>query len=81
MGGIELLKCVRATYPQTAVIVLTQYGTIEGAIEATRMGAAEHLLLTEKPDVLVPDDRLLADASLGRSLRSSCLPIAKDLAR
>jgi DNA-binding NtrC family response regulator len=43
LGGIELLKRIRATYPQTAVIVLTQYGTIESAVEATRMGAADYV--------------------------------------
>jgi DNA-binding NtrC family response regulator len=43
LGGIELLKRIRATYPQMAVIVLTQYGTIETAVEATRMGAADYL--------------------------------------
>jgi DNA-binding NtrC family response regulator len=43
IGGIELLKRIRATYPQTAVIVLTQYGTIESAVEATRMGAADYV--------------------------------------
>ncbi len=43
LGGIELLKFIRETYPQTAVIVLTQYGTIESAVEATRMGAADYL--------------------------------------
>jgi DNA-binding NtrC family response regulator len=41
LGGFELLKRVRETYPQTAVIVLTQYGTIESAVEATRNGAAD----------------------------------------
>src|ERR1700720_4989555 len=39
IGGIELLKRIRETYPQTAVIVLTQYGTIESAVEAPRMEA------------------------------------------
>ena len=43
LGGIELLKRTRETYPQTAVIVLTQYGTIESAIEATRIGAADYV--------------------------------------
>ena len=32
MGGLELLKHIREIYPQTAVIVLTQYGTIESAV-------------------------------------------------
>ena len=43
LGGFELLKRVRETYPQTAVIVLTQYGTIESAVEATRNGAADYV--------------------------------------
>src|ERR1700735_4524200 len=43
LGGIELLKCVKETYPEAAVMVLTQYGTIESAVEATRMGAADYV--------------------------------------
>jgi DNA-binding NtrC family response regulator len=43
IGGLELLKRVRESYAQTAVIVLTQYGTIESAVEATRMGAADYV--------------------------------------
>jgi DNA-binding NtrC family response regulator len=43
IGGLELLKRVRNTYPQTAVLVLTQYGTIESAVEATRLGAADYI--------------------------------------
>lgn len=43
LGGVELLKRIRETYPQTAVLVLTQYGTIESAVEATRMGAVDYV--------------------------------------
>jgi two-component system response regulator HydG len=43
LGGLELLKRVRENYPQTMVMVLTQYGTIESAIEATRLGATDYL--------------------------------------
>jgi hypothetical protein len=38
-SGLELLKRVSELYPQLSVIVLTQYGTIDSAIEATRIGA------------------------------------------
>src|SRR5579862_1724177 len=41
IGGIELLRQVRKNAPHVAVMVLTQYGTIETAIEATRLGAAD----------------------------------------
>ena len=43
LGGLELLKRIKEVYPQTAVIVLTQYGTIESAVEATRIGAVDYL--------------------------------------
>ncbi len=43
LGGLELLKRIRASYPQVAVMVLTQYGTIETAVEATRLGAMDYV--------------------------------------
>jgi DNA-binding NtrC family response regulator len=64
IGGIELLKRIRATYPQTPVIMLTQYGTIENAVEATRMGASDYVT---KP-FHIPDLRAKLDRAV-RSLR------------
>ncbi|MGB6200495.1 MAG: sigma-54 dependent transcriptional regulator [Candidatus Acidiferrales bacterium] len=43
LGGLDLLKRVKSTYPQIAVMVLTQYGTIETAVEATRLGALDYV--------------------------------------
>ena len=43
LGGIELLRRIRENHPQILVMVLTQYGTIESAVEATRMGAADYV--------------------------------------
>ena len=42
-SGLELLKTVHEQYPQIAVIVLTQYGTIDSAIEATKTGAMDYV--------------------------------------
>ena len=38
-GGIEVLDAARARDAQTAVILMTAYGTIESAVEAMRRGA------------------------------------------
>ncbi len=38
-NGVELLKLVHDLHPEVAVVVLTQYGTIESALEVTRLGA------------------------------------------
>src|SRR5271157_2983013 len=42
-NGLELLRRVTQTYPDIAVVMLTQYGTIDSAVEATRMGAADYV--------------------------------------
>jgi len=43
LGGLELLKRTRANNAEIAIIVLTQYGTIATAIEATRLGAMDYV--------------------------------------
>jgi two-component system response regulator HydG len=42
-SGLELLKRVRDTNPTLPVIVLTQYGTIDSAVAATRLGAVDYV--------------------------------------
>ncbi len=41
--GLELLDIVRKEYPQTVVIVITGYGTIESAVKAIKLGAYDYL--------------------------------------
>src|SRR5579859_173233 len=41
--GVELLKLVHDMHPEVAVVVLTQYGTIESALEVTRLGAIDYV--------------------------------------
>src|ERR1700693_519683 len=43
LGGLELLKRTHGNNPEIAIIVLTQYGTIATAIEATRLGATDYV--------------------------------------
>jgi len=42
-SGLELLRTLHEMHPQVAVIVLTQYGTIDSAIEATKTGALDYV--------------------------------------
>jgi len=44
ISGLELLEQVKRDDPGTAVILLTAFGTVEGAVEAMRMGAVHYLL-------------------------------------
>jgi DNA-binding NtrC family response regulator len=53
--GLELLDIIRREYPQTVVIVITGYGTIESAVRAIKLGAYDYLT---KP--IVDDELRLA---------------------
>jgi DNA-binding NtrC family response regulator len=44
MNGVELVRRVRTDHPDLAVVVMTAYGTIESAVEAMRLGAADYLV-------------------------------------
>ena len=52
MDGIELLIKVKSTYPDTAVIIITAYGSIDSAIKAMKNGASDYLLKPFKLDYL-----------------------------
>jgi len=52
MDGIELLSKVKTDFPDTLVIIITAYGSIESAITAMKTGASDYLLKPFKPDHL-----------------------------
>ncbi len=41
VDGIQVLEKVRGGFPDTEVLVITAYGTIEMAVEAMKLGAAD----------------------------------------
>jgi two-component system, NtrC family, response regulator AtoC len=57
MNGVELLRRIRDFDPSIAVIIMTAYGTIEGAVEAVKLGAFDYL----KKPVDLEELKLLAD--------------------
>ncbi len=44
MPGMEVLRLVKSHHPDTEVIVMTGYGTVETAVEAMKAGAYEYVL-------------------------------------
>ena len=52
MDGIELMGIVKKEYPDTNVIIITAYGSIETAVKAMKLGASDYLLKPFKPDQL-----------------------------
>jgi DNA-binding NtrC family response regulator len=69
-SGLDLLKQVHELYPQVAVLVLTQYGSIDSAVTATRMGAVDYVT---KPfhvdDLRARLERVARDLDLDRENR------------
>ncbi|MEO8595899.1 MAG: sigma-54 dependent transcriptional regulator [Candidatus Solibacter sp.] len=43
MSGLELLKAVRANHPQTAVVLVTAFGTVQTAVAAMKAGAYDYI--------------------------------------
>ena len=69
-SGLELLKQVHEMYPGVAVLMLTQFGTIDSAVAATRMGAVDYVT---KPfhieDLRARLERVARDMDLDRENR------------
>jgi len=73
MDGLQVLDAVKQNNPETQVIVMTAYGTVETAVEAMRKGAYDFLTKPFDPDHLsvlidraLENRRLLAENSLLR---------------
>ena len=52
MSGLELLERVRVDFPDTTVVIITAYGSIESAVQAMKIGASDYLLKPFKPEQL-----------------------------
>ena len=50
MCGMEVLEKVKAISPETVVILMTAYGTIETAVEAMKKGAYDYIIKPFSPD-------------------------------
>jgi DNA-binding NtrC family response regulator len=74
--GFELLDHIRENHPQTVVLLITGYGTIESAVKAIKKGAHDYLT---KP--IIDDDLLLAveRATRQQALMSENLQLRQQL--
>lgn len=52
VDGLQILQCLREDSPGTAVVVITGYATVESAVEAMKLGAADFLPKPFTPEVL-----------------------------
>lgn len=68
MNGLEIVRHLKKTSPETSVIILTGYATVDSAVEALRQGAHDYLTKPYK------NDELLASVADGIARRSVLPP-------
>ncbi len=53
MDGIEVLKKIKDTWPDTKVVMITGYSTVETAVKTLKLGAFSYLEKPFTPDTLL----------------------------
>ncbi len=61
MDGTELLQQIKSAHPETHVIMMTAYGTIENAVDTMKMGAYTYVTKGDNPEKLITEIRLLEE--------------------
>jgi len=77
LSGMELLRKVRAVSPESMVIMMTAYATVETAVEAMKIGAFDYIIKPFSPDQIEMAARRAAERQSlveeNRYLRSEIL--------
>ncbi|HSS30288.1 MAG TPA: sigma-54 dependent transcriptional regulator [Nitrospiraceae bacterium] len=58
LGGLDLIKEIKSRSPQTLMVLMTAYGTVETAVEAMKFGASDYILKPFSTDLL---ERVIAN--------------------
>jgi len=53
MDGVAVVRRLKAEHPEVAVVVMTAFGTIGAAVEATRLGAEDYLVKPFESDEIL----------------------------
>lgn len=61
MNGLEVLKKIRASHPLLPVILFTAHASLQSALEAIRLGAADYLVKPIDPEVFVARTRVILE--------------------
>ena len=76
MDGITLLDRVKHIHPETTVVLMTAYGTVETAVKAIKMGAYDFLLKPVTPEAL---EHIMSRITELLELRSKTKIMQRDL--
>ena len=68
IDGLEVLRRVKAKSPETAVVIMTAYATVDTAVNAMKLGAFDYIVKPFDPEEAQPhgrEDRRAAGARAG----------------
>jgi len=69
IDGMEVLKAIKKISPQTYVIIMTAYGTIDSAVEAIKNGAFDYITKPFKTEeILIVTKKALEDRALRKKI-------------
>ncbi|HOP06934.1 MAG TPA: sigma-54 dependent transcriptional regulator [candidate division Zixibacteria bacterium] len=77
MDGLEVIEAIKERSPETAVVMMTAFGTIETAVRAIKLGAYDFLL---KPVMPEPLENMMNRITETLTLRSENASLRRDLA-
>ncbi|MDR4493888.1 MAG: sigma-54-dependent transcriptional regulator [Nitrospirales bacterium] len=81
MGGLELLEHVQRIHPETNLVMMTAFGTVESAVEAMKQGAFDYLTKPIKTDeLLVTVRKALNEALLREEVRQLRQQVSREYA-
>ena len=78
MDGIELMEKIKATWPDTEVIIVTAHGSVKSAVEAIKKGAYSYILKPFEPDDLLNEVKKVMNLI---NMKKENLALKEELAR
>ncbi len=75
LGGLDLIKEIKRRSPQTLMVLMTAYGTVETAVDAMKYGASDYILKPFSTDLL---ERVIANLKACGADASAPLPAPID---
>ena len=77
MDGVALLNNIKRSSPETVVVIMTAFGTVETAVKAIKLGAHDFLLKPVSPETL---EHMLTRITEMLGLRAENSQLKKDIA-
>ena len=70
IGGMRILRDIKRVKPSVPVVIFTGYATVQSAVQAMKLGAADYIEKPFTPDMLLTTVRKSSGQGQGRASRA-----------